>query len=171
MKHLRVHLIESDPLRRLGLESLLMRVGARAVTGKADVVVSTSTTQPPHMRGVPVIMLLEPIAMADVRSAGLPPSTHMMPLTQAPKMLPMLLQRHKNQKRKERWEKPNTPLATLTPRERQVLSLVAQGLSNQEIATRTDTTEGTVKVHLRAIMKKLNLTNRTQVALFALSHV
>lgn len=171
MKHLRVHLIESDPLRRLGLESLLMRVGARAVTGKADVVVSTSTTQPPHMRGVPLIMLLEPVAMADIRPTEIPPATHMLKLEQAPKMLPILLQRQKNKQKKGCWQQPNTPLTTLTPRERQMLNLVAQGLSNQEISARTDTTEGTVKVHLRAIMKKLNLTNRTQVALFALSRL
>lgn len=55
-------------------------------------------------------------------------------------------------------------LAELTARERQILSLVAQGLQNKLIADRMSLSEHTVKVHVHNLMSKLNVTNRTQAA-------
>ncbi len=56
----------------------------------------------------------------------------------------------------------------LTVREREVLELVAQGLSNREVAERLYLAEPTVKNHLSRIMEKLHLRNRTELAAFAL---
>jgi len=56
----------------------------------------------------------------------------------------------------------------LTVREVEVLRLVAQGLSNQEIATRLVVSERTVRTHVSNILDKLHLANRTQAALYAL---
>jgi NarL family two-component system response regulator LiaR len=56
----------------------------------------------------------------------------------------------------------------LTEREVEVLSLVAQGLSNQEIADRLIVSERTVRKHVSNILGKLHLANRTQAALYAL---
>lgn len=56
----------------------------------------------------------------------------------------------------------------LTAREVEVLQWVAQGLSNQEIAEQLKITEWTVTTHIRNILDKLHLTNRTQAALYAL---
>jgi two-component system, NarL family, response regulator LiaR len=56
----------------------------------------------------------------------------------------------------------------LTEREVMVLKLVAQGLNNQEIADRLVITEWTVRTHVRNILGKLHLANRTQAALYAL---
>ncbi len=56
----------------------------------------------------------------------------------------------------------------LTPREIDVLRLVAEGMSNQDIAGQLSLSEWTVRTHLRSIMAKLNLVNRTQAALYAL---
>jgi DNA-binding NarL/FixJ family response regulator len=55
----------------------------------------------------------------------------------------------------------------LTQRERGVLDLLKTGLSNKVIARELDIEEGTVKVHVRRIMRKLNAANRTQAALLA----
>ena len=55
----------------------------------------------------------------------------------------------------------------LTPRETELLRLVASGASNQEIAEALVVTEHTVKNHLRNILRKLHLRNRVQAAVFA----
>ena len=56
----------------------------------------------------------------------------------------------------------------LTDREVEVLQLVAQGLSNQEIGDRLSITERTVRSHVSSFLEKLHLANRTQAALYAL---
>lgn len=56
----------------------------------------------------------------------------------------------------------------LTGREKDVLFYVAQGLGNKEIANNLNISENTVKTHIRRILTKLNLRNRTEAATFAL---
>ena len=57
---------------------------------------------------------------------------------------------------------------SLTPRETEILRFVAKGRSNKEIARDTGLSELTVKTHVTRILSKLNLSSRTQAALFAL---
>jgi DNA-binding NarL/FixJ family response regulator len=52
----------------------------------------------------------------------------------------------------------------LSDRQREVTLLVAEGLSNKEIARRLEISEGTVRVHLQDIYSKLGIHNRTQLA-------
>lgn len=58
----------------------------------------------------------------------------------------------------------------LTPRELEVVALVAEGLPNKEIADRLKITEETVKRHLTNIFDKVGMSNRVELALFALNH-
>lgn len=57
-------------------------------------------------------------------------------------------------------------LEKLTPRELEIARLVEQGLSNREIGRRVGCLEGTVKTHMRLIVAKMGLSNRTQLAVW-----
>lgn len=56
----------------------------------------------------------------------------------------------------------------LTPREREVLALMAEGMSNKQIAVRLHRTEGTVKIHVKNILAKMAARDRTQAVVRAL---
>ncbi len=58
----------------------------------------------------------------------------------------------------------------LSPREREILSLLSQGKSNKEIAAASGLAENTVKNHLKNILEKLHLENRVQAAMYAFRH-
>ena len=58
----------------------------------------------------------------------------------------------------------------LTPREREVLALLAAGLSNREIAERLNLAVGTIRLHVSSILAKLDAPNRTSAAIIALKH-
>ncbi len=58
----------------------------------------------------------------------------------------------------------------LTPREKQVLAFIAEGMSNGEISQELGISEKTVKNHVSSILKKLDLMDRTQAAVFALKN-
>jgi two-component system, NarL family, nitrate/nitrite response regulator NarL len=62
---------------------------------------------------------------------------------------------------------PKKVRGKLTGRERQILRCLLNGDSNKAIARALEITEGTVKVHLKTLMKKISATNRTQAALWA----
>lgn len=72
---------------------------------------------------------------------------------------------------------PESPVAheppetySLSARERQILALVAEGRSNKAIARDLQITEWTVKAHLKSILRKIGVQNRTQAAVWALRH-
>lgn len=60
------------------------------------------------------------------------------------------------------------PVDQLTPREMEVLRLIAKGKSNKEIADTLIVSEKTIKTHVSNILSKLHLADRTQVAIYAL---
>ena len=59
------------------------------------------------------------------------------------------------------------PLESLTAREREILQYLAQGMSNKAIARELEISHDTVKLHVRHILSKLNLTSRVEAAVFA----
>jgi DNA-binding NarL/FixJ family response regulator len=62
---------------------------------------------------------------------------------------------------------PTQPIEELTPRELQVLRLIAEGQSNKEIARALGISEHTVKFHVNAILGKLNVQSRTEAVVHA----
>lgn len=70
----------------------------------------------------------------------------------------------------EKNKKPNLKFFDLTAREAAVLALVADGCSNREIAGRLFLSEGTVRNYISTILEKLNLRDRTQLAVFYYKH-
>ena len=69
--------------------------------------------------------------------------------------------------RRHGWDEAEA-FGKLTPRERDVLERLVDGLSNKAIAQALSIGEGTVKVHLKAVLRKLDVANRTQAATLAL---
>ena len=62
--------------------------------------------------------------------------------------------------------KPENPLSGLTSRELEILKLIAKGLSNKLIARELDISDGTVKVHVKHLLKKLNFRSRVEAAVW-----
>ena len=96
-----------------------------------------------------------------------------------PFVLPNLLARIEAVLRRSNWNKKEVksvdmsftsdePIEELTQREKEVLSMVAKGGSNHEIAEKLFLKEVTVKTHLNSIFKKLKVSNRTQAVLLAM---
>lgn len=63
-----------------------------------------------------------------------------------------------------------SPFAGLTPREKTIVTFIARGHRNRDIATELGITEGTVKVYLHSLYQKLAIDNRTELAVLALKH-
>ena len=96
-----------------------------------------------------------------------------------PFILPNLLARIEAVLRRCKWQQEDKPknevsinrdvnIDALTPKEKEVLALVAKGASNQEIADKLFVRDVTVKTHLNSIFKKLKVANRTQAVLLAM---
>jgi DNA-binding NarL/FixJ family response regulator len=66
---------------------------------------------------------------------------------------------------------PEDPLGALSDREREVLTLLSEGLRNREIAERLVISEATVKTHVRHVLEKLRFRNRAEAAAFAARHL
>jgi DNA-binding NarL/FixJ family response regulator len=107
------------------------------------------------LKDVPPVELLSAIRAVRDGDAVVAPSTTRRLLDRFVPMLPS-------------GEAPATPrLASLTEREREVLGLIAQGLSNAEIAARLVLSEATVKTHVGRILAKLELRDRVQAVVLA----
>ncbi len=62
------------------------------------------------------------------------------------------------------------PINSLTPRETEILGLLAEGLSNKLIARELGISDGTVKLHVKAILRKLDVHSRVEAAVIAVEH-
>ena len=58
----------------------------------------------------------------------------------------------------------------LSPREREIIVMLARGSSNKEIARVLGLSESTIKIHVQGILRKLNIAKRVQAAVYAVEH-
>jgi two-component system nitrate/nitrite response regulator NarL len=65
---------------------------------------------------------------------------------------------------------PAAPFAELTPRELEILECIADGSSNKMIGRALDITDGTVKLHVKSILRKLGMRSRVEAAVAAVGH-
>ena len=65
--------------------------------------------------------------------------------------------------------KEKDPITSLTAREKEILQCITRGQSNRQIANVLNISEGTVKVHVKHLLKKINLHSRTEAAVWALN--
>ncbi len=71
------------------------------------------------------------------------------------------------QGRPEKADIPSTPISNLTPRELEILKHLAEGQSNKAIARNLGISDGTVKLHVKSILRKLNASSRVEAAVIA----
>ncbi|TXI09779.1 MAG: response regulator [Polynucleobacter sp.] len=84
----------------------------------------------------------------------------------SPEMTSKLISAFKSNKVKSNNE-VQTQISNLSPRELEIVCLIAKGCSNKEIARSLNIAETTVKIHVQHVLRKLNLSSRVQVAVFA----
>jgi two-component system nitrate/nitrite response regulator NarL len=87
----------------------------------------------------------------------------------APDLAPVLARAVQGNNKEEPEEKED-PFAVLTPREFEILTLLAEGQSNKVIARNLGISDGTVKLHVKAILRKLNISSRITAAVMAVEH-
>ncbi len=84
----------------------------------------------------------------------------------APDLAPILAKAVQG-KTSDKDEKDSSPFSTLTPRETEILGLLAEGQSNKAIARNLGISDGTVKLHVKAILRKLSVHSRVEAAVMA----
>lgn len=152
-------------LRMPGTDGVTATARIRALPDPPAVVAMTTLDSDEHV-----------LAAVDAGATGFllktTPPDRMVPLviaaaTGASVFSPEAVQRLRNRRAAEPAERADPELDALGEREREVLALVAEGLSNADIAGRLYLSEGTVKGHVSRLMTLLGCANRTQLALRA----
>lgn len=90
--------------------------------------------------------------------------------TVAPELTPVLARFVRGENGDLNDGKADNPFSELTPREYEILTLLAEGQSNKVIARNLGISDGTVKLHVKAILRKLNVSSRITAAVMAVEH-
>ncbi len=167
---IRVSVRARSPVVRAGLESLVREAGEMEVVGDAgaDVLLAEGDPPPPEPDGLPVVVLTpDPKAALRAGARGvLPPHARESEILAAveaaaaglivvhPEYLGMLSAAMRAE--------PAVLEDPLTPREMDVLRLLAEGQGNKEIAYRLSISEHTVKFHVASLLDKLHASSRTE---------
>lgn len=88
----------------------------------------------------------------------------------SPQMTGKLVREFRTQPKSGTSSQPGEEHEKLSPREKEIITYLARGASNKEVARALGVAESTVKIHVQSILKKLNLTSRVQAAVYAVEH-
>lgn len=125
-----------------------VRLLTRALSAGADAYLLKSLSPEPFLQSLRLVFLGEKVF-----------PTQLAPVIASETLGPAMLDTH-----------TSSAKSSLSEREREILRRLVQGESNKVIGRQFGITEATVKVHLKAVLRKLNLSNRTQAAIWAMSH-
>jgi two-component system nitrate/nitrite response regulator NarL len=160
---LRIRLHTADPVRRIGLTAILERAAHVVTEETPDVeVCDSSSTPPPHEAEAPVVTLT---TNPQTATAGvLAPDATAEQLDAAVRAVAagLLVRSPAGSLPSGTGFAPADETPLLTPREREILALIGEGLSNKAIARRLGISIHTVKFHMEALFDKLDATSRTE---------
>jgi two-component system nitrate/nitrite response regulator NarL len=132
----------------------LPETGTRAVVALADDEEAARTLRGMPLRGWAIVSREAPAAELRAAATAAAQGFTVLPAALAARLLPAPLAPSD--------AGPDAPLDPLTPREREVLELLAHGLSNRQIAERLRISEHTAKFHVAAVSAKLGAASRTE---------
>jgi DNA-binding NarL/FixJ family response regulator len=166
-KALRIAIVTRDPVRRGGLRQILNELGYEIVeiTSAADVVLADGEST--SGEGAPVVQL----GGRDESRAGL------LPQDASPDQIDAALRAaaaglivRASIVASADFDMEHAPQNLLTPRENEVLSAIAAGLSNKAIARQLDISLHTVKFHIESLLRKLGARSRAEAVAKGLAH-
>jgi two-component system nitrate/nitrite response regulator NarL len=164
---LRVLLHADDPVRRRGLTAMLEAAGHLVVAETPDVMLCdlASDMDPPAEAEAPVVVLTSQATRGEQPAGVLSREVTASQLDLALRAVAAgLLVRAPGGLPTDGFRAvgDDVPLAMLTPREAEILTLVGQGMSNKEVARQLGISVHTVKFHLEALFAKLEATSRAE---------
>ncbi len=152
-----------------GMDGVQATREIKRISPRSQVIVLTSYHDDEHIfpaiRAGALSYLLKDVAPADLLDAVRRAARGEAVLH--PRVAARLMQELRAEERREPADPKPPAFADLTEREIEVLRLIAEGLSNAEIAARLVISERTVKSHVSNILSKLHLADRTQAAVYA----
>ena len=172
---IRVHVVAASAVARAGLEALLQEnseIESVPHSSEADVIVRDGFEEPPgDGPAVPMVVLTDGASMPDAFRSGAravlqrnasPGQIIAAVYAAAAGLVAVAAEDRAAVFPQTHVEQVNDPL---TPRETEVLEMLAEGLSNKEIAYRLGISEHTAKFHVNSILAKLNAGTRTEAVM------
>jgi len=158
---LRVRLHAQDPVRRRGLEAMLLAAGHTITEDSPDVALCDVNQSAPETEA-PALALTAGAAVTGSPAGVLAADASPEQLDAALRAVAAGLQVRSTTVGQERGFAPVGESPWLTPREREILALVGQGLSNKSVARHLGISVHTVKFHIEALFAKLDATSRAE---------
>jgi two-component system, NarL family, nitrate/nitrite response regulator NarL len=162
MTAIRVRIHTNDAVRRHGLAAMLVEAG-HVVTDEAPDVELCDQDQPPvHEGDAPVLALIRSPPAVNAPAGMVFPDATPAQLDAALHAIVAGLVVRSAGLREQRGFAPADDAPLLTPRERDILTLIGEGLSNKSMARRLNISVHTVKFHMEALFAKLDATSRAE---------